>query len=140
MKTAIALRHIHFEDVGTLDTVLAEQGYQLKYIDPTIDHLDDITIQQADLLIVLGGPVGAYDEQVYPFLVGEMNIVRQRLEYLFGCSIDCQSLECQSLSTWCQGNWFCAIDIDRRRQKLRTSCARRYTCVALARRSIRYSW
>jgi len=93
MKTAIALRHIHFEDVGTLDTVLAEQGYQLKYIDPTIDHLDDITIQQADLLIVLGGPVGAYDEQVYPFLVGEMNIVRQRLDSgkpLFGICLGAQ--------------------------------------------------
>lgn len=30
MKTAIALRHIHFEDVGTLDAVIAEQGYELR--------------------------------------------------------------------------------------------------------------
>jgi|GEM_PF-3455281 len=35
MKTAIALGHLHFEDVGTLDIVLAEHGYQLQYIDPS---------------------------------------------------------------------------------------------------------
>ncbi|MEK1837751.1 glutamine amidotransferase [Pseudomonas sp. NPDC089918] len=80
MKTAIALRHIHFEDVGTLDTVIAEQGYELRYLDPTLDTLDSAQVQQADLLIVLGGPVGAYDEQLYPFLEDEMALVRQRLQ------------------------------------------------------------
>jgi len=80
MKTAIALRHIHFEDVGTLATVLAERGYQLRYIDPTIDGLDSVEIQQADLLMVLGGPIGAYDEDTYPFLFDELAVVRERLE------------------------------------------------------------
>ncbi|MBV4493344.1 glutamine amidotransferase [Pseudomonas oryzicola] len=80
MKTAIALRHIHFEDVGSLDAVLAEHGYQLHYVDATQAPLDTPQIQQADLLIVLGGPVGAYDELVYPFLQGELAAVRQRLQ------------------------------------------------------------
>jgi len=80
MKTAIALRHIQFEDVGTFDTVLTAQGYCLQYLDPALDFLDNTTIQNADILIVLGGPVGAYDEQIYPFLEKELSIVRQRLE------------------------------------------------------------
>lgn len=80
MKTAIALRHIHFEDVGTLDTVIAEQGYELRYLDPTLDTLDSAQVQQADLLIVLGGPIGAYDEQPYPFLQDELALVRERLQ------------------------------------------------------------
>lgn len=80
MKTAIALRHIHFEDLGTLDVVLAEQGYELRYLDATLDALDTPQVQQADLLIVLGGPVGAYDEQIYPFLKNELALVRQRLQ------------------------------------------------------------
>ena len=71
MKTAIALRHIHFEDVGTLDAVLAEQGYTLIYLDPTVDALYSEPVLQADLLIILGGPIGAYDEQLYPFLHDE---------------------------------------------------------------------
>lgn len=80
MKTAIALRHLHFEDVGTLDAVLTDQGYMLHYLDPTSDDLDDMDVPDADLLIVLGGPIGAYDEQIYPFLAGELSIVRKRLD------------------------------------------------------------
>lgn len=80
MKTAIALRHIHFEDVGTLASVLAEQGYALHYLEPAVDALDSAQVQEADLLIVLGGPIGAYDEQVYPFLQAELTLVRQRLQ------------------------------------------------------------
>jgi len=80
MKTAIALRHVQFEDVGTFDTVLTEQGYCLQYLDPTLDALDTAKIQNTDLWIVLGGPVGVYDEQIYPFLEKELSIVRQRLE------------------------------------------------------------
>ena len=79
MKTAIALRHIHFEDVGTLDAVLLEQGYQVQYLNPALDALDGPAVRNADLLIVLGGPIGAYDEQIYPFLEGELAVVRQRL-------------------------------------------------------------
>jgi len=80
MKTAIALRHIHFEDIGTFDTVLSEQGYRIRYLDPVLDHLDIMAIYHADLLIVLGGPIGACDEHIYPFLEQEMGIVRQRLD------------------------------------------------------------
>ena len=79
MKTAIALRHIHFEDVGTLGAVLAEEGYTLIYLDPTVDTIYSEPVLQADLLIILGGPIGAYDEQLYPFLHDELKLVRQRV-------------------------------------------------------------
>ncbi|TFH88586.1 glutamine amidotransferase [Billgrantia azerbaijanica] len=79
MKTAIALRHIHFEDVGTLEAVLLERGYTVTYRDPALDTLDDTEVQRADLLIVLGGPIGACDEARYPFLERELDVVRRRL-------------------------------------------------------------
>jgi len=81
MKTAIALRHLQFEDIGTLKSVLTTHGYQLHYIDPATERFDNAAIQQADLLMVLGGPVGVYDEDRYPFLVNELAFVRQRLEH-----------------------------------------------------------
>lgn len=80
MKKAIALRHIHFEDLGTLDAVLKENGYQLSYLDATLDDLAVPAVQQADLLIVLGGPIGAYDEEAYPFLRGELVAIHHRLD------------------------------------------------------------
>ncbi|MBZ9556513.1 MULTISPECIES: glutamine amidotransferase [unclassified Modicisalibacter] len=79
MKTALALRHIHFEDLGTLEPVLLERGYAVTYLDPGLDDLDDPEVRQADLLIVLGGPIGASDDARYPFLERELNVVRQRL-------------------------------------------------------------
>lgn len=44
-----------------------QHGHQLHYVDVTLDPLDTPQIQQTDLLIVLGGPIGAYDEQASQF-------------------------------------------------------------------------
>ncbi|MFT4267816.1 MAG: glutamine amidotransferase [Xenophilus sp.] len=79
MKTAIALRHVHFEDVDTLHGVLTEFGYTLKYLDPATDPLIRPDVQEADLLIVLGGPIGAYDEMAYPFLADELSAIQSQL-------------------------------------------------------------
>jgi len=78
MKTAIALRHVHFEDVGTLDAVLVEHGYRVQYLDATRDALDSAV--HADLLIVLGGPISACDACSYPFLESESDVISQRLD------------------------------------------------------------
>ncbi|MDR5866726.1 glutamine amidotransferase [Halomonas koreensis] len=79
MKTALALRHIHFEDLGTLETVLHERGYAVTYLDPSRDDLGGREAQRPDLLIVLGGPLGACDDERYPFLERELGVVRRRL-------------------------------------------------------------
>ena len=80
MKEAIALRHVHFEDVGILDSLLASRGYRLRYIDATIEQADTAAAEQADLLIVLGGPIGAYDEGLHPFLLRELDLIARRLQ------------------------------------------------------------
>lgn len=79
MKKVIALRHIHFEDLGTLEPVLVEQGYQVQYIDPSVESLHHLGEQDADLLVVLGGPIGAYDEKIYPFLGDELELINKFL-------------------------------------------------------------
>lgn len=79
MKQAIALRHIHFEDIGIIEAELKSRDYQVRYIDATVDNLEDPSIDHADLLIVLGGPIGAYDDGQYPFLTHELDIISRRL-------------------------------------------------------------
>lgn len=77
MKTAIALRHIAFEDVGSLAPVLAAAGYALTYLEGGVDDL--APAEAADLLIVLGAPIGVYEVEAYPFLVAELDLIRRRL-------------------------------------------------------------
>jgi GMP synthase (glutamine-hydrolysing) len=76
-KTAVAIRHVGFEDLGAFASVLDAFGYRTRYLDVGIDSLADS--QVADLLIVLGGPIGAYEDNIYPFLSEEVEILRDRL-------------------------------------------------------------
>lgn len=80
MKSAIAIRHLAFEDLGSLEPFLIARGYTVRYLDATADDLRDEDIATSDLLVVLGGPIGAFDEALYPFLSDELAVVLQRLE------------------------------------------------------------
>jgi len=79
VKTALALRHVAFEDVGVWRDTLGAHGYELAYRQAGVDPLNDDALG-ADLLIVLGGPIGVYETNAYPFLVEEMEAIRRRLE------------------------------------------------------------
>ena len=79
MKSATVIRHIAFEDLGTLQIALERKGYAINYLEAGIDNLTDIAPSE-DMLIILGGPIGAYDEQDYPFIVNEIALLEQRLK------------------------------------------------------------
>jgi GMP synthase (glutamine-hydrolysing) len=79
-KHALAIRHVHFEDLGTFAPVLAAHGYEIVYADVGLDDLAAIREAAVDLLIVLGGPIGAYEEEHYPFLTAELALIGRRLK------------------------------------------------------------
>ncbi len=79
MKNAIVIRHIAFENLGSLHFVLQEKGYVIEYLEAAPGFLDGINPLTPDLVIILGGPIGAYDEQDYPFLTQELDLLKQRL-------------------------------------------------------------
>jgi|SoiMethySBSTD1v2_1073268.scaffolds.fasta_scaffold09732_8 GMP synthase (glutamine-hydrolysing) len=78
-KVAAAIRHIAFEDLGSLSEVLEEHGYRYRYLEAGVDALDGAVAREADLLIVLGGPISAYEEHLYPFLSDELALLERRL-------------------------------------------------------------
>jgi GMP synthase (glutamine-hydrolysing) len=79
MKQAVALRHVAFEDLDALAAVLAARGYALRYCEAPTDDLAASELAAADLLIVLGGPIGAYEDDLYPFLRPEIALIERRL-------------------------------------------------------------
>jgi len=79
MKTAVAIRHVHFEDLGAFAHTLAQSGYTIRYYDAGVDDLRAPELLESDLLFVLGGPIGAYEEDKYPFLLQELGVMERRL-------------------------------------------------------------
>src|SRR5688572_2204147 len=79
IKSAAVIRHVAFEDLGSLAELLAERGYRSRYLEAGVDALDGAGVRDADLLIVLGGPIGAYEEHLYPFLRDELGLLEARL-------------------------------------------------------------
>ena len=75
MHSALAIRHVPFEDLGLIEPVLAARGIRSRYLDAGVDDISPAALAAADLLVVLGGPIGAYEESAYPFLVDELKAI-----------------------------------------------------------------
>ena len=78
-RTAIAVRHLAFEDLGLLEPLLAERGYAVRYLDAPTEPVDADALRAADLLVVLGGPISANDTETYPFVADELAAIGARL-------------------------------------------------------------
>lgn len=79
MPVAVAIRHVCFEDLGSFAGVLAARGFELRYLEAGVDDLASFDPLAPDLLVVLGGPIGAYEEDIYPFLTDELILLKRRL-------------------------------------------------------------
>ena len=80
IKKCLAVRHVAFEDLGLLGPLVAACGYGVRYHDAGIQPFDAETLLAPDLLIVLGGPIGVYERDSYPFIADEVAAIAVRLE------------------------------------------------------------
>lgn len=80
-RRALALRHVPFEDLGILAPILEGHGYEIVTHDVPATGVDADAIVAADLLVILGGPIGVgeHDLDRYPFLTAEAEAVAARV-------------------------------------------------------------
>ncbi|WP_040706066.1 glutamine amidotransferase [Oceanibaculum indicum] len=78
-RTVQAIRHIGFEDLGSFARPMQEAGYDIDYIDVAERSPATLDPLGADLLVVLGGPIGVYDHEAYPVVTDEIQLLRARL-------------------------------------------------------------
>jgi GMP synthase (glutamine-hydrolysing) len=76
-KTLLAIRHVSFEDLGSFEAPLTESGYTIRYCDM---GLDELPASLPDMLVVLGAPIGAYEDDIYPFLKSENALIAAQLK------------------------------------------------------------
>lgn len=78
-RQAMVLRHVAFEDLGLLGPILTRAGWDCEILEATTAALTQQKIADADLLIVLGGPIGVGDIDDYPFITTEIALIEKRL-------------------------------------------------------------
>jgi GMP synthase (glutamine-hydrolysing) len=78
-RSAVALRHVAFEDLGLLAPIMEREGWDVSYCEAAVDDLSHRSIKNADLVVVLGGPIGVYETEDYPFLTSELALIEYRL-------------------------------------------------------------
>jgi GMP synthase (glutamine-hydrolysing) len=75
----VALRHVAFEDLGLFEPVLKHRGYEIDYVQAGPRAVADDEWVDADLVVVLGGPISVGDIEAYPWLNDEITGIRRRL-------------------------------------------------------------
>lgn len=78
MKVTV-FRHTISHGVGTFGHALERTGCRYHYVDTFHEDISCFNALEPDLLIVMGGAPGAYQDDLYPFLRQEMDILEQRL-------------------------------------------------------------
>jgi GMP synthase (glutamine-hydrolysing) len=79
VRTCLAVRHVPFEDLGFFEDVLAAKGFRVGYREAPVDDLGAAELRDCDLLVLLGGPIGVYQSDVYPFVSAEIALAEARL-------------------------------------------------------------
>jgi GMP synthase (glutamine-hydrolysing) len=77
-QQAVVIQHLAFEDLGSFEAVFQERGMTVSFFQAGVDNLLQ-PLQHADIAVVLGGPIGVYETQTYPFLQEELNALSKRL-------------------------------------------------------------
>jgi GMP synthase (glutamine-hydrolysing) len=78
-RSAVALRHVAFEDLGLLAPIMDREGWSVSFCETAVDDLSHLSIRNADLVVVLGGPISVYETDHYPFLSSEIALIEYRL-------------------------------------------------------------
>lgn len=78
-KTCLVVKHVDFEGLGLLRDLLQERDYDFRYAHANDGEVNCENFVKSDLVIVLGGPYGAYEGDKHPFIKNEIECVRARL-------------------------------------------------------------
>jgi GMP synthase (glutamine-hydrolysing) len=77
-RTAVAIRHIEFGDLGSMGRTLSRYGFDIHCIDAGSAEFEALDPLQPDIVAVMGGPFGANDEATHPFIIDELELIARR--------------------------------------------------------------
>ena len=79
MSDVIVLQHVACETIGTVDGSLAERKLPFRYVRSFEGESVPREMGDSPALIVMGGPMGVYEENRFPFLREELGLIESAL-------------------------------------------------------------
>ncbi|MEJ2298338.1 MAG: gamma-glutamyl-gamma-aminobutyrate hydrolase family protein [Woeseiaceae bacterium] len=73
----LVFQHVPYEPLGTLDPLLKEAGFRLRYVNFGREPRQRPALDRYEALIVLGGPMNSDQIDTYPNLITEVEIIRE---------------------------------------------------------------
>lgn len=80
MQSVWVLQHTASENLGTIEGVLRDHPVGFNYIETHIGKTVPADMADKAGLIVMGGPMGVYEQDKYPFLRDEIRLIESALE------------------------------------------------------------
>ncbi len=79
-KRALIIRHVPHEGIAGYRTPIEEAGYHVDRIDVEDPAFASLDLSEPDLLIMMGGPMGVYEQDRYPWIACQLRRLARRLE------------------------------------------------------------
>lgn len=79
-KRALIVRHVPYEGVAGFREPIERAGYDVDRIDVTDPAFATLDLCDHDLLIMMGGPMGVYEQDRYPWIACQLRRLQRRLD------------------------------------------------------------
>ncbi len=79
MLSALVIQHEPYEDLAGFRAPLIERGYEIHTIDIRKPECATIHLIEPDLVVIMGGPMGVYEQAEYPWLSHEIVRIAERI-------------------------------------------------------------
>ncbi len=79
-KTALIIRHVPYEGVAGFRAPIEAAGYDVDRIDVSDAGFATLDLAEPDLLIMMGGPMGVYEQDEYSWIPCQLKRLARRLE------------------------------------------------------------
>lgn len=78
-KSALIIRHVPYEGVAGFRTPIEAAGYAVDQIDVADPDFSNVCLRNPDLLIMMGGPMGVYEQGEHPWITCQLRRLAQRI-------------------------------------------------------------
>lgn len=79
-KKGLIIRHVPHEGIAGYREPVEAAGYQLDRVDVDDPAFSTVDLCDPDLLIMMGGPMGVYEQQQYPWISCQLRRLARRLD------------------------------------------------------------